>query len=167
MRALITGTAGFIGFHAVNRFLADGWEVVGFDSINDYYDVNLKYGRLAAAGIKQDVVQWNEPCQSTLHAGYTFYRLCLEDKTGLKALFDRYPPFDVVVNLAAQAGVRYSLSNPGVYAESNIMGFLNLLECCRHHKAKHLVYASSSSVYGLNKAIPFHENQATNHPISL
>lgn len=167
MRALITGTAGFIGFHTVNRFLADGWEVVGFDSINDYYDVNLKYGRLAAAGISQSTIQWNEPSQSSLHAGYTFYRLRLEDKTGLKALFDRYPPFDVVVNLAAQAGVRYSLSNPQVYAESNIMGFLNLLECCRHHQAKHLVYASSSSVYGLNETIPFHENHPTDHPISL
>jgi len=167
MRALITGTAGFIGFHTVNRFLADGWEVVGFDSINDYYDVNLKYGRLAAAGIDRNGVKWNEPCQSTEHKGYTFYRLQLEDKAGLKALFDRYPPFDVVVNLAAQAGVRYSLSNPHVYAESNIMGFLNLLECCRYHSAKHLVYASSSSVYGLNKTIPFHENQATDHPISL
>ncbi len=167
MHALVTGTAGFIGFHLVNRLLKEGWTVTGLDSINDYYDPNLKYGRLKAAGIDRGLVQYNRPVTSSLNADYRFVQLKLDDREGMEGLFKENAPFDVVVNLAAQAGVRYSLSNPHVYAESNIMGFVNLIECCRHYKAGQLVYASSSSVYGLNETIPFSENHSVDHPISL
>jgi UDP-glucuronate 4-epimerase len=167
MHALVTGTAGFIGFHLVNRLLKEGYSVTGIDSINEYYDPKLKYSRLKAAGINQEAVQYNQPVASSLNPDYRFIQLKLDDREGMENLFKNSPHFDVVVNLAAQAGVRYSLSNPHVYAESNIMGFVNLLECCRHYNIHHLVYASSSSVYGLNETIPFSEKQSTNHPISL
>ncbi len=165
MKILVTGTAGFIGFHLANRLLKDGDKVVGIDSINDYYDVNLKYSRLKKAGIDTDEIEWNKGVKSTSE-NYTFYRMQLEDKDALNKLFEEHQ-FDGVVNLAAQAGVRYSLENPDAYIQSNIVGFTNILECCRHHKVKHLVYASSSSVYGLNDENPFATSQNVDHPISL
>ncbi len=167
MHALVTGTAGFIGFHLVNRLLKEGYSVTGIDSINEYYDPDLKYGRLKAAGIDREAVQYSKPVVSTINPAYRFIQLKLDHREGMEELFKNNKPFDVVVNLAAQAGVRYSLSNPRVYAESNIMGFVNLLECCRYARVGHLVYASSSSVYGLNETVPFSENHAVDHPISL
>lgn len=167
MRALITGTAGFIGFHLANRLLQLGWEVTGIDSINDYYDVNLKYGRLKAAGFSREDIAYNQPVQSKLNPSHTFILMGLEDREALTALFQSSGKFDAVINLAAQAGVRYSLTNPYAYVDSNIVGFVNLLECCRHFKAGHLVFASSSSVYGLNETIPFSEKHTVDHPISL
>jgi UDP-glucuronate 4-epimerase len=167
MHALVTGTAGFIGFHLANHLLKEGWQVTGVDCINDYYDVNLKYDRLQAAGIQREKVAPGIPVVSGLYPKYTFIQLALENRTGLESVFQGDGAFDVVINLAAQAGVRYSLSNPQAYIDSNIVGFLNLLECCRHYKVGHLVYASSSSVYGLNKTIPFSEHQPVDHPISL
>jgi UDP-glucuronate 4-epimerase len=167
MHALITGTAGFIGFHLANQLLKMGWHVTGVDSINDYYDVNLKYDRLKEAGIPKEKITSGSPVTSHLFKNYQFIKIALEDRRGLESVFSNSGPFDVVINLAAQAGVRYSLTNPYAYVESNIVGFVNLLECCRHHKAGHLVYASSSSVYGLNETIPFSENHNVDHPISL
>lgn len=166
MKILVTGSAGFIGYHLTNRLTADGHEIIGIDSINDYYDVNLKYDRLQAAGITKSEIEFNQPVQSTSLNGYTFIQLLMEDKAALDNVFIKYKP-DAVVNLAAQAGVRYSITNPSAYIDSNIIGFANLLECCRHHAIKHLVYASSSSVYGLNETIPFETNHTVDHPISL
>jgi len=167
MHALITGSAGFIGFHLANRLLDLGWEVTGMDSMNDYYDVNLKYGRLEAAGFNKQAIEVNRPVKSSLNQHHTFILTGLENKEALNTLFANAGGFDVVINLAAQAGVRYSLTNPYAYVESNIIGFVNLLECCRHHKAGHLVFASSSSVYGLNETVPFSEKHTVDHPISL
>jgi len=166
MKILVTGTAGFIGFHLAERLLNEGHIVVGLDSISDYYDVHIKYGRLALQGIDQSRVEYNKPVQSNTFNSYRFIQLQLEDKTHLETLF-RNEGFDSVINLAAQAGVRYSLTNPQAYINSNIVGFVNLLECCRHHHIKHLVYASSSSVYGLNETVPFSTSQNVDHPVSL
>lgn len=166
MHILITGAAGFIGFHLSRRLLSEGHTVVGLDSCNDYYDINLKYARLAMLGIDCGAIQYQQPIQSNAFPGFVFIQLKLEDKPALEQLFQA-KPFDAVVNLAAQAGVRYSLENPQAYIDSNIVGFTNLLECCRHYKAGHLVYASSSSVYGLNEEVPFHTHQSVDHPISL
>lgn len=167
MKILVTGAAGFIGFHLSNVLVAEGYQVVGMDNINDYYDVNLKYARLEALGIKRSVAeQWKENITSSIFENFSFQRLGLEDKQGLENLFSTYQ-FDVVCNLAAQAGVRYSLENPDAYVDSNLVGFVNILECCRHHKIKHLVYASSSSVYGTNTKIPFSTDDTVDHPISL
>ncbi|MFT3680262.1 MAG: NAD-dependent epimerase [Ferruginibacter sp.] len=166
MKILVTGSAGFIGYHLTNRLIADGHEVTGIDSINDYYQVSLKYDRLADAGIATNEITFNKPVQSTTKKGYIFIQLQLEDKANLENIFKQYG-FDAVVNLAAQAGVRYSITNPSAYIDSNIIGFANLLECCRHYNIKHLVYASSSSVYGLNESIPFSTNDSVDHPISL
>lgn len=166
MRILVTGTAGFIGFHLANRLLARGDEVVGLDSINDYYDVRVKYGRLKEAGIGQEAITPNRLVQSAKHANYRFIQANLEDKETLQTLFAT-EKFDAVCNLAAQAGVRYSLSNPDAYMTSNIIGFLNILECCRHHGVNNLSYASSSSVYGLNESLPFSTKDNVDHPISL
>lgn len=167
MHALITGTAGFIGFHVTNQLLGLGWQITGIDNINDYYDTRIKFDRLREAGIHEDKILYGKPVVSQKYPGYSFLKLNLEDRKAIDMLFERHGPFDVVINLAAQAGVRYSLTNPHTYIESNIVGFLNLLENCRHHKAGHLVYASSSSVYGLNETIPFSENDSVDHPISL
>jgi UDP-glucuronate 4-epimerase len=167
MKILITGTAGFIGFHLANNLLANtDLEVVGLDSINDYYDVNLKYDRLLDAGINKDKIEYNKKVQSSKYAKYAFIKLKLEDKENLAKLFAE-EKFDYVCNLAAQAGVRYSLENPHAYVDSNIVGFLNILEGCRHNKVKHLVYASSSSVYGLNEQMPFSVSHNVDHPVSL
>jgi UDP-glucuronate 4-epimerase len=166
MKILVTGTAGFIGFHLARRLINEGHNVIGLDSINDYYDVNLKYSRLSVSGIEKDKIENNKLIQATGGIPYRFIRLNLEDRENLNRLF-KNEQFDRVCNLAAQAGVRYSLTNPYAYIDSNIVGFINILEACRHHGVKHLAYASSSSVYGLNEAIPFSEKDNVDHPISL
>ncbi len=166
MKLLLTGTAGFIGFHLVQRLLERGDTVVGLDSLNDYYDVNLKYDRLAVTGIAREEVEYGTLVQSEKYANYRFVQLKLEDRAAIERLF-AIEKFDVVCNLAAQAGVRYSILNPHAYVESNIVGFLHLLEGCRHHQVKHLVYASSSSVYGLNENLPFATSDNVDHPMSL
>ena len=148
---LVTGTAGFIGFHLAQRLLAEGFEVAGLDSINSYYDPRLKHARLD---------------RLTGRPGFAFHRLDLADRDGIAKLFADTRP-RVVVNLAAQAGVRYSLTNPHAYVDSNITGFLNILEGCRHHGVRHLVYASSSSVYGANTRMPFSVHDNVDHPVSL
>ncbi len=163
---LVTGTAGFIGFHLAQRLVHDGQQVVGLDIINDYYDVNVKYDRLAKAGITREAIAYGRVVQSTTQPNYRFVKLDLTDRDGLDALFEA-EGFTTVVNLAAQAGVRYSLVNPQAYIDSNIIGFTNILECCRHHGVKHLAYASSSSVYGLNERMPLATSDNVDHPISL
>ena len=165
-KILVTGTAGFIGFHLARKLLERGNEVVGIDNINDYYDVNLKYARLAETGISRDAEQWHKHMQSTKYPNYSFVRMNLEDREPLMELFEK-EKFDKVCNLAAQAGVRYSIENPYTYINSNIVGFLNILEACRHNHIRHLVYASSSSVYGNNKKMPLSTSDNVDHPISL
>jgi len=166
MKVLVTGSAGFIGFYVAERLLERGDEVVGLDSINDYYDVRLKYGRLKETGIDAEGAEYGSVIQSEKHRNYRFLYSKLEDLGNLEKLFES-EGFDVVINLAAQAGVRYSLENPHAYAQSNVVGFLNILECCRHNDIKHLVFASSSSVYGLNESQPFKISDNVDHPISL
>jgi len=166
MKILVTGTAGFIGSHLAQRLLARGDEVVGLDSINDYYDVRVKYGRLQRAGIREADIAYNTLVTSRTQPNYRFIKLQLEDVEAMNALFAA-EKFDAVCNLAAQAGVRYSLQNPRAYIDSNIIGFLNILEACRHHGVKNLSYASSSSVYGLNEELPFSTSHNVDHPISL
>lgn len=166
MKILVTGTAGFIGFHLALRLLSRGDEVVGLDNINDYYDVELKYARLAECGISREVAGSRELAQSSIHPGYRFIKASLEDKETIDRLFEA-EKFDAVCNLAAQAGVRYSLINPRAYVDSNITGFINILEACRHHPVRHLVYASSSSVYGSNTKMPLSTADRTDHPVSL
>jgi len=151
MKILVTGAAGFVGFHLTQRLLERGDEVVGLDNLNDYYDVGLKEARLHILEAQP---------------GFRFVRAALEDRPTIAALFSD-ERFEMVVNLAAQAGVRYSLQNPHAYIDSNIVGFMNVLEGCRHNAVKHLVYASSSSVYGANTTVPFSEHHATDHPVSL
>jgi len=171
MKVLVTGTAGFIGFHLANRLLERGDEVVGLDNINDYYDIRVKYGRLQNAGIIEKLedgenIEYNKLIQSKKYHNYRFIKLNLEDKDNLEKLF-KEEKFDAVCNLAAQAGVRYSLTNPMAYMDSNIIGFMNILESCRNFDVKNLSYASSSSVYGLNEKQPFSTHDSVNHPISL
>lgn len=166
MKILVTGAAGFIGFYVCKGLLNRGDIVVGLDNINTYYDVSLKYGRLSALGIQQEYVDWYKFVQSNVYEQFRFIRMNLEDKQAMRMLFAN-EHFGKVVNLAAQAGVRYSIENPYAYVESNIDGFLNVLEGCRHYQVKHLVYASSSSVYGLNGKVPFSEKDSIAHPISL
>lgn len=168
MKILVTGAAGFIGFHTVAKLMEQNHQVVGLDNINDYYDVGLKYARLKKLGIDSSQAEkFNHISESTTYAtNFKFVRMNLEDRDALPNLF-KTQKFDVVCNLAAQAGVRYSLDNPEAYIDSNIVGFLNILECCRHHNVRHLVYASSSSVYGLNKKVPFETSDNVDHPISL
>jgi UDP-glucuronate 4-epimerase len=150
-RALVTGAAGFIGFHLSRRLLESGCRVTGLDNVNDYYDVRYKHGRL-------DLLNQ--------HPEFRFARMDLADRPAMASLFSE-GRFDVVVNLAAQAGVRYSLENPHAYVDSNLVGFVNLLECCRHHDVRHLVFASSSSVYGANTRMPFSVHDNVDHPVSL
>jgi UDP-glucuronate 4-epimerase len=166
MKILITGTAGFIGFHLSNLLINRGDEVIGLDNINDYYDVNLKYARLTEAGIDKSEISYGNLTLSKKFKNYRFIQLNLEDREALHKLF-KEEKFDKVCNLAAQAGVRYSLTNPYAYIDSNIVGFTNILEGCRRNNVKHLVYASSSSVYGLNETMPFSTHDNVDHPISL
>ncbi|OHD67222.1 MAG: capsule biosynthesis protein CapI [Spirochaetes bacterium RBG_16_49_21] len=166
MKILVTGTAGFIGFHLAEVLAARGDDVVGLDNISDYYDVRLKHGRLAASGIMKEEIQYNRIVQSAKHPRYRFIKLDLMDHDALFGLFDR-EGFSAVCNLAAQAGVRYSLQNPYAYINSNIVGFINILEACRNFSTNHLVFASSSSVYGLNEKMPFRTSDNVDHPVSL
>ena len=203
MKILVTGTAGFIGFHLAKKLLERGDEVVGLDNINDYYDVNLKYGRLAELGIdaalgtatsvvesdkqkaslgtatsvvasdKQKTslgtatsVVANAPVSSTKYPKHKFYKADLADKELIEQIF-KTEKFDAVCNLAAQAGVRYSLENPHAYIQSNVVGFLNILEGCRNNGVKNLAFASSSSVYGLNESQPFKTTDKTENQVSL
>ncbi len=165
-KVLITGTAGFIGFHLANKLIARGFHVTGLDIINDYYDIGLKYSRLEQAGISKNKVAYNQLVASTKFDNYQFIQLKLEDREALNELFANQH-FNVVVNLAAQAGVRYSLTNPEAYVDCNITGFLNVLEACRYNPVDNLIYASSSSVYGLNKKMPFSVSSNVDHPVSL
>ncbi len=166
LKILVTGSAGFIGFHLAGRLVARGDEVVGLDNINDYYDRRVKFGRLAVAGIGEDEIVYNRVISSSKDENYRFINLNLEDKDNLSRLFEE-EQFDAVCNLAAQAGVRYSITNPDAYISSNIIGFINVLEACRHNGVKNLSYASSSSVYGLNEELPFSVHHNVDHPISL
>jgi UDP-glucuronate 4-epimerase len=151
MNILVTGAAGFIGFHLSKLLLEQSDQVVGLDNMNDYYDVRLKEGRLDSLKTFEN---------------FTFYQADLKDKDAVSDVFERHG-FDYVVHLAAQAGVRYSITNPYAYIDSNIIGFMNVLEACRHHEVRHLIYASSSSVYGGNKIAPFSEKHNVDHPVSL
>lgn len=151
MNVLVTGAAGFIGYHLSKRLLEEGFSVTGVDNLNSYYDVNLKKSRL-------EILEKSEE--------FAFVRLDISELKGLEAIFQKRE-FDVVVNLAAQAGVRYSLENPHAYVESNVVGFVNLLECCRRYNVKHLLFASSSSVYGANRQMPFSVSHNVDHPVSL
>lgn len=163
MKVLVTGAAGFIGFHLSCALTERGDVVTGLDSINDYYDPTLKMARLKELGINSVD---NKVSASSLNPRFSFIKMDIEEKTRLFELFEANR-FDVVINLAAQVGVRYSLTNPDAYIHSNIVGFMNVLEACRKYPVKHLVYASSSSVYGSNTMMPFSVHQPTNHPISL
>ena len=168
MKILVTGTAGFIGFHLAKKLLARGDEVVGIDNINDYYDVNLKYARLNELGINgtDALASATTSIHSSKYEKHHFYKLDLADKENIDKLF-KEEKFDAVMNLAAQAGVRYSLENPHAYIQSNVVGFLNILEGCRNYGVKNLAYASSSSVYGLNQSQPFKTTDKTEHQVSL
>ncbi|WP_321996893.1 NAD-dependent epimerase [Draconibacterium orientale] len=166
MKILVTGTAGFIGFHLANKLLEQGAEVVGIDNINDYYSTELKYARLAEAGISRDAESWHKKVVSTKNPAYSFVRMNLEDQEQINQLFET-EKFDRVCNLAAQAGVRYSIENPRAYIDSNIVGFINILEACRHNNIQHLVYASSSSVYGNSAKMPLSVDDTVDNPVSL
>ena len=165
MKLLITGTAGFIGFKLALALAKRGNEVVGVDNINDYYDVGVKYGRLEYSGFSGPY-EYNKLRTSHQYPNLKFIRLNLEDRENLEKLF-KEQQFDRACNLAAQAGVRYSLTNPHAYVDSNVVGYVNLLECCRHNNLEHFVFASSSSVYGLNEVQPFSTHDNVDHPISL
>ncbi len=171
MKILITGTAGFIGSALADKMVERGDEVIGLDCINDYYDINVKYGRLQRAGLIEKLeegkdIEYNKLLTSSKNQNLKFIKLNLEDKDNLMKLFEEQK-FDAVCNLAAQAGVRYSLINPDAYIQSNIVGFINILEACRHNNVNNLAYASSSSVYGLNEELPFSTEHNVDHPISL
>ncbi len=167
MKILVTGAAGFIGSKLMWTLASRGEQVWGIDNINDYYDVRLKYGRLAECGFADRAsIESGAPQQSTVFANCRFRRMDIADKAALDALFEA-EKFDKVVNLAAQAGVRYSITNPYAYLQSNLVGFLNILEACRNYGVRHLIYASSSSVYGLNAKVPYSEDDKVDNPVSL
>ncbi|MBN2396203.1 MAG: NAD-dependent epimerase [Candidatus Atribacteria bacterium] len=165
-KILVTGAAGFIGFHVARALLERGDEVIGLDNVNDYYDVNLKYARLKELGIDRNQEVDHVLVESEKYNAFRFVKSDIVDLDELNGLFTSQK-FDKVIHLAAQAGVRYSIENPHAYVQSNLVGFVNILECCRHHKIEHLVYASSSSVYGNNTKVPFSEDDRVDHPVSL
>lgn len=165
-KILITGTAGFIGFHLAGRLIREGYDVVGLDVINDYYDVNLKYARLREHGIERTAIVKNQKITSSKFDNYHFYQIDLADYDTMVRMMQQ-EKFTYVVNLAAQAGVRYSLENPRAYTHSNIDGFLSILEGCRYSCVEHLIFASTSSVYGLNTEMPLSEYQKTDKPLAL
>jgi UDP-glucuronate 4-epimerase len=166
MKILVTGSAGFVGYHLIKKLAKRGDNIVGIDNINKYYDSSLKYARLEDSGIQKNEIEWYKEVKSIVYPNYRFVRINLEDKAQLLSLCAR-EQFDIIIHLAAQAGVRYSVENPDVYVQSNIVGFLNILEVSRFFKIKHLVYASSSSVYGLNETMPFSVHHNVDHPVSL
>ena len=166
MKILVTGTAGFIGFHLAKKLLKRGDEVVGLDNINDYYDVNLKYARLKELGISEDLILEDKLLVSNKFPKHKFIKINLEDTESVNNLFE-IEKFDAVCNLAAQAGVRYSIENPHAYIQSNVVGFMNILEACRNFQVRNLSYASSSSVYGTNASQPFKTTDKTDTPVSL
>jgi UDP-glucuronate 4-epimerase len=166
MKILITGAAGFVGYFLTENLLKRGDTVIGLDNINDYYDVNLKYSRLENSGINRNLIDYNKFVQSEKYDNYKFIKLDLTDKENLENLV-KNEKIDAICNLAAQAGVRYSLENPHAYVQSNIVGFLNVLDCCRTFNIKNFSYASSSSVYGLNENMPFSTAHNVDHPVSL
>lgn len=166
MKILVTGGAGFIGAAVTHKLLEEGNRVICLDNLNNYYDVQLKYGRLRQLGLEKESFEWYKFYTSLKYPNLSFIRMNLEDLQAMQMLFTN-ENFDVVINLGAQAGVRYSIENPHAYIESNIDGFINVLEGCRNNGVKHLVYASSSSVYGLNGSVPFSEQQSIAHPVSL
>ncbi|MBB3700958.1 NAD-dependent epimerase/dehydratase family protein [Flammeovirga yaeyamensis] len=165
-KILITGAAGFIGFHLSKKLAKQNFEIIGIDNINDYYPMSLKFDRLKELGIESDFIRYNDKVNSNKYNNFNFIRLDITDEHNLIELF-RKENFNFVVNLAAQAGVRYSIDNPRAYISSNISGFLNILEGCRHYPVEHLVYASSSSVYGQNTEQPFSTNHRVDSPVSL
>lgn len=166
MKILITGCAGFIGYHLTKQLLKLNFDVTGLDNINDYYDVELKYDRLEELGVKRDNLLFNKCIVNGKYNNFEFYKMDLTDQSSIFELF-KEKKFDLVCNLAAQAGVRYSITDPQAYIDSNLNGFFNILEACRKFSVKHLLYASSSSVYGLNKTVPFSTSQNTDQPASL
>lgn len=166
MKVLVTGAAGFIGAAVCLRLLDNDNVVVGLDNVNDYYDIDLKYRRLENMGIARHSISWYKFITSSIYDSFRFIRMNLEDTKTMAMLFAN-EGFDAVINLGGQAGVRYSITNPLAYVESNVDGFINILEGCRDNKVKHLVYASSSSVYGLNGQVPFSEHHGIAHPVSL
>lgn len=166
-RILITGAAGFIGFHLCETLIKQGVFVFGLDNINSYYDINLKYSRLKQLGIeKEKASTYNEVVESTLYDSFQFVKMDLQDRNELPKLFEKHQ-FTHVINLAAQAGVRYSIENPSIYIDSNVVGFSNIIECAKNHNIEHFIYASSSSVYGLTENIPFSTSQNVDSPVSL
>ena len=166
-KILVTGCAGFIGFHTVKTLVAnEKYEIIGIDNINDYYPMTLKFERLMALGIHPDFIRYNQHTESKVHTNFNFVRIDITDEKSINSLF-AVNQFDYVIHLAAQAGVRYSIDNPNAYIQSNVVGFNNILEACRTFTVEHLVYASSSSVYGLNKEQPFSVKHKADEPISL
>jgi UDP-glucuronate 4-epimerase len=171
MNYIVTGAAGFIGFHVTKKLLEQNHQVLGIDSINDYYAVSLKYDRLKELGIQTDTLRYGEPAASGIFKNLQFIPLLIEEKDrsndAIGGFIRKQGPIDRIIHLAAQAGVRYSLQNPEAYISSNIVGFLNILEICRAFTISHLVYASSSSVYGMNAKRPFSVHDPADHPVSL
>ncbi len=166
MKILITGAAGFIGYHLVKALAQKNMEIVGLDNINDYYDVRLKYDRLSDCGVACENIRYGEMVKSNSIPSYRFIRLDLTDSQRVGQLFAE-EKFTHICNLAGQPGVRYSIENPYSYIQSNVLGFLNILEACRNYQVSHLLFASSSSVYGMESHVPFGESDNTDHPVSL
>lgn len=166
MKVLITGAAGFIGFHTIKCYANLNYEVIGIDNINNYYSTSLKYDRLRESGINESDIHYNRLTQSSRLPNYKFMKMDLEDAGGIMQLF-KTEKFDLVINLAAQAGVRYSLENPKAYIDSNIVGFLNILEACRHNEVAKIIFASSSSIYGMSDKEQLSVEDRTDHPVSL
>ena len=165
-KILVTGAAGFIGYHLVKYLASNGYDVIGIDNINDYYPTSLKYDRLSDLGFDKSVIRYNIFVESIIYPKCKFIRMDIQDAGGIMLLFQK-EQFDTVIHLAAQAGVRYSIENPKSYVDSNIVGFMNILEGCRQIKIEHLIYASSSSIYGLNAKQPFSIKEQVDKPISL